>query len=300
MLFKKNSSNSRVVLNAKGIVSVVLLFVLASAVVFSSITAAWLAMNTSLDSNDIKMQIEVSPNLVISDKYTGDLATATAAGTRTPAANDTNSSTSFTQVVFTRSQTILIPATHASSSATGLKYNTTPDRVSRTTGYKSGSDDLVLADVPASPTGGRTYFVDYEVYIASTDVAMTVTSLRASVSGATLANDYQYAASIDFYNGSVSSSNYMGTLNLANKGMNSSGSTSGGNLVAGTPQSLDLPITSIPLNTSGSVHIIMRCYFDGALEKTNNQAYVYSQGLTTADFITNVSFTGIDADATRS
>jgi len=143
--------------------------------------------------------------------------------------------------------------------------------------------------VPVYVSGAeKEYYVDYTVKLASTDKTMSATRLYATMSSDdTDSHDYQNAASVDFYLDSVAEANYKGTLNLAGKSYTNSGSAvTEVDLMTGSAQT---PIT-IPLNTSGSITVVMRFYFDGGLEKTSGQAYVYSEGLSTDDFTMKVHF----------
>ena len=56
---------------------------------------------------------------------------------------------------------------------------------------------------------------------------------------------------------------------------------------------------TVPLNTSGDyVKVIMRCYFDGALQNPEtNEAYINSYTVGTDDIVISVSFSATEAVA---
>ena len=253
---------------------------------------AWFSSNKDVGSGGAAMQTDVSPNLIISDstaRTEGGIGYPSILGTADPYQVDLD----FDPLLTLRS------ATHDWSvgTATGLKYCSNPTKVSRSTGLQSGDDALTFAAVPLDGTEpGKTYYVDFTVYIASAGKAMDVDHLYATFTGATLDSspleDYQNAASVDFYVGSVSSGNYKGTLNLAGNG------TDGTN--TGLTQ-IDLTgSATIPLNTALSnnyITVVMRFYFDGALLKTGSQTYIRSENVDLDDFTMYVHFEAIESAA---
>ncbi|MBP5166889.1 MAG: hypothetical protein ILP09_06485 [Oscillospiraceae bacterium] len=260
-----------------------------SVLVLVAASVAWFASNRTTDSNGMQMQIETSPNLIIAQD---------AAAISAMTASDASFSTTFSTAART-----LNPATHnwgnyptpngnGGPSSTGLIYNRNPSAVDTDTGEARTGSTLYYNDALNDSQNGKYYYTDYTVYIASVSKPLPATGLIATLSSPNAAlNSYDYhnAASVDFYLGSVSQSNYKGTLNLAGKGFTDSSSGLA---------SLDLTgSTTIPLNTAASdnyITVIMRFYFDGALEKGPGQAYVYSNGLTTADFSMTVTFTAAE------
>lgn len=265
------------------LVCVFLMMILTLGSLVSS-TMAWLSINKSIASDGMKMNIEVSPNLVISDtKANLQAATNDNADDRTSTA--TNTSGDYVTVSWAASASDLECATHVSTSTTGLKYNTTPETVSRSTGLGT----ITLAD---AVNDDSTFYVDYTVYVGSLDTTMAISHLYATMSTTAELTDAYKSASVDFYLGSVSSSNYKGTLNLAQKNGKDSSGTSLGETAAN--QKIDITgSTTVPVNTGNSpIVIVMRCYFDGALLKDSTTAYVRSKGLsTTANFSFEVNFT---------
>ena len=146
---------------------------------------------------------------------------------------------------------------------------------------KNGTEELNFAAVPTDGEG--TYFVDFTVYIASTEKPLEVSSLDVTiVSPASLDSDLNYlnAASIDLYLNEISNEGYCGTISVANKNTVDLFAGQGG---------------EIPLNTStsGYITVIMRCYFDGALtymDGTTERAYINSYNVKTNGINLGVKF----------
>jgi hypothetical protein len=257
--------------------------------VLAAATMAWFANNRTVDSSGMQMQVETSPNLIIAQ---------TAADIASASATDSSFSTTFS----TAAQT-LIPSTHdwgtfnsnsqtPVASTTGLKYNCNPSVISAMTGEAKNDQTIYYNKSENDTENGKYYYTDYTVYIASVNKPLPINGLTATLSSDnanTSTYDYHNAASVDFYLGSVSSSNYKGTLNLAGKNYNN-------NDAALTEVSIISGSYTVPLNTAASdnyIKVIMRFYFDGALKKnaSPSQAYVHSDGLTTAAFSMKVTFT---------
>ncbi len=260
--------------------------------VLAAATMAWFANNRTVDSSGMQMQVETSPNLII-EKDPTLIASKTA--------TDASFSTTFD----TAAQT-LIPSTHdwgtfnsnsqtPVASTTGLKYNCNPSVISAMTG-EAKNDQTIYYNKSENnvDNSGRYYYTDYTVYIASVNKPLPVTNLVATLSSAdTDEYDYQNAASVDFYLGATpTAGNYKGTLNLAGLDRTTADGTdvlTQVNILSG--ETLTDGYYNIPLNTSGYITVTMRFYFDGALEKEDGQAYVYSNGLTTDNFSMKVTFT---------
>lgn len=261
-----------------------------SVLVLVAASVAWFASNRTADSNGMEIQIETSPNLIIA-QVASDISTMTA--------SNTSFSTTFTTAART-----LNPATHcwdddyptpdnsAVEPSTGLIYNRNPSAIDAGTGEARTGSTIYYNVAENDLQNEKYYYTDYTVYIASVSKPLPAAGLIATLSSPNaVLNSYDYhnAASVDFYLDSVSESNYKGTLNLAGKGFTDSSSGLA---------SLDLTgSTTIPLNTAASdnyITVVMRFYFDGALEKGPGQAYVYSNGLTTADFSMTVTFTATE------
>ena len=153
--------------------------------------------------------------------------------------------------------------------------------MSRLTGKAATNATLTYAHVPAN--GENMYYIDRTVYIASLDQAMTrgneysvIRFTIAETGTGTTTNPAYKSASIDVYVDGI----YKGTLNL---------------------DTLDTftisDVASIPLNTSSSIPITFRCYFDGALPSATEPTkfYVNSSALSTNTAV--ITFTvSIDAE----
>lgn len=289
-MFRKNANTSEHAAVKKTLAMQLIipsLLMLTSLAVLAAATMAWFASNRETDSSGMQIQVDSSnPNLVIVDA-TDKTEDAANAEVRALTAADAQFA-----VTLTASGTTLAPATHdwAVGTATGLKYLRNPGAIDRVTGLqKAGAAALAYGAVPVYVnTDTRQYYFDYTVKLASTEIAMNYTALKATLSSpdlsATAANEYQHAASVDFYLGSVASGNFLATANLKSP-----------------PHEVTLLNTSgtIPLNTTAApadccITIVMRFYFDGALEKTAGQAYVHSDNLTTANFNMAVSFEAVE------
>lgn len=276
------------------------------------LTMAWFAMNKAVDADTMSVNVQTNPNLVI---------TASAAEIPTATSSSVTASFSGTRV--------LTPATHVTPGAnenwadqwpgyspapdyTGLKYNSNPSAISGATGYAKSGKTATFAPVPVAENGP--YYRDFVVYIASVDQALDAESgnkwqLNASFDGELNTadegeqNDYQYAASVDFYLGATpSAATYKGTLDLSYKY---------GDHTATPNQTVDLfagesNVTSIPYNKAASgnyITVTMRIYFDGALRKSAAdaqhaaQAYVYSNQISTDDISLKVHFEAEEVSA---
>ncbi len=266
------------------------------------LTMAWFASNKKVDVDVMQVEIETNPNLVI---------TATAAEISTATANSVTANFDGTKV-FTPATHVAAWATEWSSlnpapAYTGLKYNTNPSAISASTGYAKSGKTAFFQPVPVS--ADSPYYRDIVVYIASVDKALDATSgnkwqLNASFDGelnnvATGQNDYQYAASVDFYLGDTpSAATYKGTLDLSYKdGDHTATPSTTVDLFAG-----EANVTSIPYNKAASnnyITVTMRIYFDGALHKPadSTQAYVYSNQIVTDDISLLVSFEAEEVSA---
>lgn len=247
----------------KQIITTALMALLTLGVIAGS-TTAWFASNRKVDANKMEMQVEASENLVISKE----------------AADGYGVAVEFSNV---RDERTFQPATHEAASASGLKYNTNPADVSFEHGL-SGTADLTFEDVLVA--NDSEYYIDYTVYIASMGKAFANQDLTAKLE-ITKADgtewegdraDYMQAATIDFYVGESSSAVFKGKAALG-----------------GTAQTVTLlDDGEIPLTTT-PIKVTMRCYFDGALEKTTGLAYVRSSGLTIGDvFALHVTFEAKD------
>ena len=245
-----------------------------------SSTFAWFAANKTVSAMGMQVNVATSSSLVISKELPVGTATISQ---------------------FSAVNTPLTPATHDSTiavngtlsgDATGLLYNTNPQAVSAATGYAAGETALTFDDAINNTPMGIYYYVDSVVYIAAAGAPMENTGLATYLNtGVEVTADTTKAISVDFYvsEDSANLGTYKGTLNLSNltAAVNAYGNT------YYTSNLQLLPNTStIPQNgsTTDYLKITMRIYYDGDLEKTTGQAYVYSDLITTNGVAFNAHF----------
>ena len=252
-------------------------------------TIAWFAMNKEVGSSGMVMRIDVTPTLVMGSTQ-DDLVSYK----RDSIVYNGESDSSITDEL----PYYLKPATHDNAvgytegAGTGLKYNTNPTSVDYITGLQeAAAEDLQFQPVPVygPDSAGRRYYIDYYAYISSDAKEMEVSAFNASLillSPTDHNPDYFSSASVDFYVNGTTQGAFRGTLNLA------------GNEADGSPGDniLDLtgPATIPYIDTGYSTKVLMRFYFDGALEKTPGQAYVYSNNLTLENFHIGVHFDAVE------
>ena len=245
-----------------------------------SSTYAWFSMNTRVEARNMQVNVQATSSLVISKEL--------AVGT-------------LTVVNFDEATDPLTPATHdttiemndtLSGTATGLLYNTNPMFVSAATGYASGETALTFDNAINNTPTGIYYYVDHTVYLAAAGTAMPNTGISAYLyTGVEVTADTTKATSVDFYvsEDSANLGAYKGTLNLSN--LTAAANANGDTYYSTTVQLL--PNTgTIPQNNSTTdyLKVTMRIYYDGDLEKSTGQAYIYSDQITTTGTIFNVSF----------
>lgn len=233
-------------------------------------TFAWFSTRSSVQATG--MQVAVSS----SDSY---LVISTTSGTYTT--ND---------VSFTSSgQKSLAPSTHISGTDTwnleggfpsGLKYVTNPDKIDPSTGLET--DTLNYANATTS------HYFDYVVYLASQNGAIsTAQDLTVTLNSIITSADILKAVSIDFYVGdTVSSTTYGGTLNLAKVASDNSdfdANTVDSKVISGD-NGCEIP------GIDGGLKVTMRIYVDGALLKSESEAYVNSQDVSTSGVTFGVTF----------
>ena len=243
---------------------------------FAGVTFAWLAANRRVDSDNVEMKVEVSPNLVISTEDGNESSSAI---------NNKDilqSESPFLVHLAANSSGTLKPCTYKEGTEVGLAYLADTSAILPSSGLTSSGEaipDTSLDPVPSS--GINEYYYEYVVYIASAGEAMTtattgmdrVATLTApEVPSSAVTNDTFQAASVAFWVGETATdSTYKGYLNFADKG------TSGDHASVTL-----LSDGQIPLNTADRLKVTMRFYFDGALEKTSGLTYVRSAQLNTA------------------
>ena len=239
---------------------------------FAGVTFAWLAANRRVDSDNVEMKVEVSPNLVIS---TVD-SNATTSAIQNP--DILQSASPFLVHLEANSSGTLKPCTYKAGTEVGLAYLADTSAILPSSGLTSSGLPISEGSLDPVPSSGvNEYYYEYVVYIASAGAAMTetatgmdlVATLTApEVDSADVTKDTFQAASVAFWvNDNPTSAGY---LNFADKG------------TSGDHASVTLLSNGqIPLNTEGRIKVTMRFYFDGALQKTTGLTYVRSAQLNT-------------------
>lgn len=267
-------------LMTKGLLSTGITLAFAFVVLAFAASYAWFAMNREVGSNGMRVSADVSSNLVIAktNPGTGENVISTM----------TASSPDPFSVAFadTDGREKMLPATHDSDvTATLLKYVKNAGDVGITTGVAKDGKTLTFENVPAATNS--LYYVDFSVDIASIQKELENHDLIASIVPQTVTVDAHYAVTVDFYLGSVSSTNYKGSINIEDS-LGSPAKTL--KIVEGS---------TIPLNTSGHLTVIMRCYFDGALAKkipsSDGTTYVKTSTVTTDTLNFGVVFDAVEA-----
>ena len=254
------------------------LFTLLAFFLLMGISFAWFSKNTEVRAEGMGVELSTSANLVISQNmdFSGFL----------------------TEITMPSNTVKLLPAIHSGFSqtnTTGLRRPTDLSGVGFQTGLSPGTD-IALADVPSEKSSQ--YYIDYTVYISCQGKALENATLTAAVT-ATTDQPYHQAATVDFYLSEVSQGNYKGSLNLAGLDMEKN---HGKHDASAVKTELNLLSDSrIPCTEDAEdsyLKIIMRCYFDGALQNTDNTTYVTSAAINTERFYLDISFTadGTEAD----
>lgn len=243
---------------------------------FADHSLAWFSENDEATAKGLSVNAKISPNLVI--------------GKSPEQIRQEN--LLFSVDFEDEGRSDMIAVTHDEHvSGTFLKYLTNHYAVDNKTGNVKDGMALEFAPVPAE--NNEAYFIDYVVYIASAFDPLAVSSLTATIVIPETVDDkhpYFNAVSIDFYVcvgevsevSEVSVDTYRGTTSVSERAS-----------VELMPDG-----ATIPLNTEGHVKVIMRCYFDGALQDPETgDAYVNSYKVKTDSVVIGVDFTAIDAEA---
>ena len=235
-------------------------------------TLGWFGSNDQVSADGMSVDAKSTPNLVIGkspEELSGDALQF--------------------EVSF-ESQDVkdMVAVTRDESCAdTYLKHLTNHYAIDGVTG--NAKDGMALEFEPVPAQSEEVYFVDYTVYIAARFDSINLSSLTASISSPTEVDDdhpYFNAASIDFYVGTVSPQGYRGTTSVSDS-LNGTGRASVELLPSGY---------TVPLASDGYITVIMRCYFDGALQNpTTGNAYVNSQTVKSDNLDIGVTFTATDA-----
>lgn len=235
-----------------------LCMLLISAVMLGSSTFAWFSMNKTVTASGMQVKAQAEGSIVIT------AGTLPAAGLKTTDYNF-NETTS----------TALYASTHDANYATyasGLKRVKNAENINLETGIKK-YETASLEYETAANTATILYYKDYTVYIAGDGQAFTNQTLTISLAG-TIGNNktINKAVSVDFYGTNVtsttaaivSSTNYLGTLNIAGTKNGADEKSITAYTTFTTPT-----IASIPqANGSAAYGVVMRVYYDGALIET--------------------------------
>ena len=249
--------------------STIMLIVVFIGFLFANRSLAWFAQNKDVSANGLSASVQVSPNLII-----GTSAESVTRGDLTFAV-DFNGMAREKMIAVTRDETI--PTTY-------LKYLANHHAVDNQTGNALPGMELEFEPVPT--TDNAPYFIDYVVYIASAFDTLSVDSLTATIDmpiSVDAEHPYFNAASIDFYVEEVSLTGYRGTTSVAEC------------LAGGAGVNLFPTGGEVPLNTKGYITVIMRCYFDGALQAPDGKAYVNSYTVKSDDVVIGVEFIAVEA-----
>ena len=200
-----------------------------------SASVAWFSSYRINQSTGMSVQIESTKNLVIG-KSQQELA------------NIQELTNDWFSVTFDFPSTKLRPATHFNGGDYNLKYVTNTDQVDLSSGKQK--QNKVLEYSPVISIDRDKYFKDYVVYISSYGGSLPIELFTARMES-NIINQTLKATSVDFYLQGV----YVVTANLGNN-----------NSVVLINQDY-----LIPQNTDGAIQILMRFYFDGALQDQETQ-----------------------------
>ena len=258
---------------------------------------AWLGSNRVAEEDGVELSLDTYGNIVISNSTT-EIVKADL--------DSINSGSPFRLTIPSNATkySICMHDPDYTTYASGLKYVTNTEVIGISSGVSTG-DTLTYA--PAV-NGGETYYIDFTVYIASHTRALSSATLTASIAsaiknGSAVTSGSLMATSIDFYGNSVSSGNYLGTLNVA--GLNigsshndypnsySSSDTKPSVYLVGSSSTTG----SIPLNTTSYLTYVLRCYFDGALLSGAGQTYINTATLDVSKVTLNLVFTATGVES---
>lgn len=257
-------------------------------ILLTATSVAWFAMNRKVDSNGMQINVEVTPNLIIAKSLEDirNVAPATA-------------SAAFSIDYTGTARTYMAPATaavnennewvtaiaEAGDNVTGLKYVKNTNDIDFSSGIAKNDKELQFK--PVLVDSNSKYYIDYDIYIASLGKELDAQALIAIIY-CNLSVDYNtshMAATIAFYQDFASATTLKGSIAVANVANQSTGSVS-----------FALTDNKIPVNTDKNkspIHIIARCYFDGAL-MNGDTAYINSATVDTSDINLKIIFTATE------
>ncbi len=232
--------------------------------IFVAATFAWMTIVKVDNVTGMQLSVDASSNLVISDDKSN-----------ISAQNYLTNELSFTSV-----SEVFLPCTHDSDDTfalSGLKYVTNTDQINFLTGIKSDIGEELDYEV-AKNSEDEKYYFERTVFVASNGKAIENTNLSVSITsakvdGVEVESGCLMATSVDVY--LIEN----GTATYCNK-----------SCVAEKESVLILQNGTVPLNTSGSLEILIRYYFDGALLKESGKAYINSATVNVKQVSLNLTF----------
>lgn len=251
---------------SKIIIPALAMLVMSSAAAVTG-TVAWFTMNTTASAEGMSVAAKTNGSLVVKE--------IAAQNAELPGVGDRA-----TKVIFGSTNHAFYPSTHDLSigTATGLRRVSNGMAVNFETGTAMNSTTTL--NYTAVANGENDYYFDYGLFVCGDGLAMPNQKLTISISTPTaLALNMYNALSVDFYGAvvstptypDVSSTNYIGTLNLAGRAnvyQNDANSIARptGAITTGVTSIQNDTAFEIPKSGSGSAYSIrMRVYFDGEL-----------------------------------
>ena len=248
-------------------------------------TVAWFSANNVVSATGMHMQSTTPASLVIGESI-DDIENK-------KRAIDLNTET-----------TVLTPATDAGDvlgEDGNLHYVVNGEDVNPATGL---ADDGETLDVTGEPING-THYVDYQVYLASAGSAIDADDAKKisvtlaftnAANGNNLTGDTVSALSVAFYvraAGTDARGNFVpnSTLNMVGYDCTANDFTTTRTESVLFQTSGNGGITIPTWSSETAVRIDMRVYFDGALLKSANQAYVYTNTIDTTAVNIMATFT---------
>lgn len=248
-----------------------------SMICFLIVTVGWFTMSQNVKASNLQISMDAPANLIISKTEEGIKASGVA--------------TSGSSIEYDSSagRSLMLPATADWNvgTDTGLKYPKNTWNIDFYSGLLKedlGEEEALYGFNAVEKDADSLYYVDYEAYIASSGKPMSDVKLSANISCDSDIETHK-ATTVAFYQGhEVLETNYVGSINVKNQASGVVNFTLRDNL--------------IPCNTgdeAGYIHIIARCYFDGALLDDDNTAIIKSSTINTAGVILKISFYAEDS-----
>ncbi len=251
---------------------------LMSTVMMSTASFAWFSMNTETNVSGMQVQATAGGSLIISDQLT------------------TLSAAKISHA-FTETDIKLSPVTYdETENDTGYKIPNSFSDIKPETGLPE-SGTVTLADIAS----GDGYYKDYVVYIAAAGAAMEATKINAEVTFLDINDNAveleQCAATVAFtyfFDQKATIATEL-TTDLAPNGK-AVAATAKLSSNKTTVEYTHSETFDVPLNDNkSSIAVVMRVYFDGALEESAGKTWVRSQAVSAEDIKISVKFTIPDA-----